>query len=362
MQTDDPQNTGRTVLHRMIAERDRLRAPHHQAVVAAQSSAGTSLEKAAATALARVAERLHHLPILVEKVRFSPTTPAELAELLPERALLAVVEAGRDQVGVVAICPGLLASVIEMQALGRLTSRKPVPRRATRTDAAISADLVNGFLAELGRELAHRPDSPAFQDFRYATFLDDPRPLGLMLEDSAMVLLGMSLRMGTGGQRDGQILVALPVTRQQRQDAAATTAALITSGQPSPPDASPPPPPAATLAPVVQEAPITLVGVLCRRMISLKLLKELEAGATIPLGGNTLNEARLETTLGQVVAHGRLGESEGYHALRLRGAGAARPDMGRGNAAEGPTLDASMADLERPDPFRVPQILPARVS
>jgi flagellar motor switch protein FliM len=123
------------------------------------------------------------LPVFVESAELLPMTLPELAELLPERALLAVLEGGRDALGVMALCPSLLASIIEMQAIGRVTSRPPANRRPTRTDAAISADFVNSLLAELGREIGDRPGIPAFGAFRYATHMDDPRPLGLMLED-----------------------------------------------------------------------------------------------------------------------------------------------------------------------------------
>ena len=42
---------------------------------------------------------------------------------------------------------------------------------------------LNALLAELGRECAAQPGCPDFGAFRYATYLDDPRPLLLMLEE-----------------------------------------------------------------------------------------------------------------------------------------------------------------------------------
>lgn len=342
---------GGLVLHRMMAQRALLRGPQDQAAVAASAAVEVDLGRAAATALGRAAERLHRLPVFVEKAEFAAMSLPELAELLPERALLAVVEGGRDLLGVVGLCPALLASLIEMQALGRVTARAPTLRRATRTDAAISADFVNAFLAELGRELGHRPDYPTFDAFRYTTFLDDPRPLALMLEDGEMLRLTLRFRIGPGGQRDGTLMLALPIARPARQTGA--PGRMLSAPQTAAPT---PEPPRADLREAVQQAPVRLVGVLCRRRLSLRMLRELAPGATIPLGPNVLDEARIETPQGQVIAHGRLGEAEGFHAIRLgRAAGAAPHPSQDDGIADAMTADlqAPLGDLHQPDAFRL---------
>ncbi|WP_181900659.1 hypothetical protein [Paracoccus thiocyanatus] len=204
---DGPAAASGRVLRRWIAKRDHMRS---MAGPSPRQAAEFRLERAAATALARAAENQLHLPVFVEKLERSTITLAELPELLPERALLALVGGRRDALGVVAICPGLLASLIEMQAIGRVTSRPAQPRRPTRTDATISADFVNALLAELGRECATAADCPDFGAFRYVTYMDDPRPLTVTLEDGEMTRLCFHLRTGTGGQRDGQLMIALP--------------------------------------------------------------------------------------------------------------------------------------------------------
>ena len=349
--------TGGNVLRRMIAERDRMRTPQQNAAVAAQSAAEVSQERAAATALGRAAERLHKLPVFVEKAEYAAMSTSEIAELLPERALLAVVESGRDLLGVMALCPDFLGALIEMQALGRVTARSPAPRRPTRTDAVISADFVNAFLAELGRELGRRPGYPEFDRYRYATYLDDPRPLALMLEDGAMMRLTLKFRIGAGGRRDGTLMLALPVPAARPDDA---TPGRMLAG----PDrtALPAADPAPTLAVVMQDAPVRLMGVLCRRTISLRTLRGLAPGALIPLGPNALDEARLETVSGQVVVHGRLGEADGFHAIRLRAEMPGR--AGDGSDVPGPEVlmpapqafEPPLADMNRPDAFRGPTL------
>ncbi|WP_314189321.1 FliM/FliN family flagellar motor switch protein [Paracoccus yeei] len=332
------------VLRRMIALGEQGRAPLRQSAASLQAAQEVSLERAAGVALGRAAERAHRLPVYVESVQYDTISVSELAELLPERALLGVIEGGRDLLGVMALCPSFLAALIEMQALGRLTARAPAPRRPTRTDAAISADFINGLLAELGREFAARADAPPFGHYRYATYLDDPRPLALMLEDTQMTRLSIRFRMGSGGQRDGHILLAVPAP--QRPGGA--TRMLAASPEPVPPAPLPESTlPAPTLADAVLQAPVPVVGVLCRRTLTLRALQALAPGSLIPLPAHALDEARIETATGQLLATGRLGEAEGFHAIRLR-TGAARS----AGTPPAPGAEPPLADLAEPDPFR----------
>ena len=328
---------GSTVLRRLIAGQARKRPGEGTSGPPAGPAEAPGIERAASTALARAAERAHRLAVFVEKVAHSSISLPELTELLPERALLAVVEGPGEELGVVAICPNLLASLIEMQALGRVTSRPAIPRRATRTDAAISEDFVNGLLAELHRELRGGRDFPELGGFRYVTYLDDPRPLSLMLEDAGMSRLTLGFRIGAAGQRVGTVLIAVPAPAPRREPAP------LAQLPPAPdPGAMPVPAEGAgtTLAAVVQEAPVALTGVLCRRMMTLRSLRGLIPGATIPLPQNALDEARIETGTGQLVARGKLGEADGFHAIRLSAALPGPKDHAEGNA------------LDEPDPFR----------
>ncbi len=379
---DAPPVTGAQglVLHRIIAgHRNKPALPDPGGGASAQEF---SIERAASTALGRAAEKQLRLPVFVESVELLPMALPELAELLPERALLAVLEGGRDALGVMALCPSLLASIIEMQAIGRVTSRPPANRRPTRTDAAMSADFVNSLLTELGRETADRPGIPAFGAFRYATHMDDPRPLGLMLEDAGMQRLQLKFRVGAGGQRDASILIALPAAPGAGRYRSATTPlatqpagnrnAMIpapASNEPSAPAMQAAP---TSLAEAVQTAPIRVLGILCRRKLSLQALRALGPGSLIPLPQNVLDDARLETGQGQLLARGRLGEADGFHAIRLRHA--EMPLRGTATATvAAPATDAAhaaaratgigglppltgyeppLADIDAPDAFR----------
>ncbi|MDF3608392.1 FliM/FliN family flagellar motor switch protein [Paracoccus sp. DMF-8] len=359
------------VLQRIIAQARRIDPPNPTAEDKA-STRQQSLEKLIGTALGRTAEKLYALPVFVQDIQLGASTLAELPELLPEQALLAVVEGRAAAIGVVALSPTLVASVIEMQAIGRVSGREVRMRKPTRTDASISADFVNMLLSELGKELAAQTALPAFSAFSYASFLDDPRPLMLMLEDVALTRVTLNFRIGAGGQRDGSIVIALPTPHmpdpksrpsekplltgapgaQNTVPGRAPANAILQQGTPEPMATS-----SETLALAMQDAPVHLVGILCRKKVSLGSLRNLVPGALIPLPPAALDDARLETRHGQLLAQGRRGRSDGYHAIRLRAA--AKPDqshrvMRPNSAGHRATPGFPQVDITEPDAFRMP--------
>ena len=305
------------LLRRMITEHEAARARLTQ-TIPAPVPASVTAERAVAIALGRAAEKLYKLPTLADSVTIAPTTLAELPEYLPEHALLAVIDRAGGATGVVALCPAVTASLIEMQATGRVSSRQVRPRKPTRKDGSITGDFVSALLKELAGEHTGQEELPSLAGFSYASFLDDPRPLMLMLEDGPLSRISIRVRLGSGGKRVGQILIAIPETRKRPAGAVAADAIALphfAEGQ-----QSSVPTRGHSLAEAVQNAPVALVGVLCRKKLNLATLKSLIPGAVIALPSNTLDCATLETSLGQVLARGRFGEADGFHAVRLHGA------------------------------------------
>lgn len=330
-------------------------------------------ERAAAAALARAAERSQGLALLAESLVLGGASLAELVETLPEGGLIAMIEGPGEALGVVALCPLTVASLIEMQAMGRLAAIPPEPRRPTRTDAAIAADFVNLALAELAGAAPALPGGAAWAGYRYASHLDDPRPLPLMLEDAGFRRLDAMLRLGTSGGRQGRMVIAVPgnETAALRHDAPRMPASAdFAAAEAGGADASAPavahgarP----TLAAAVATAPITAEAILCRRAISLRELRGLVPGAELSLPRAALREAMLQTERGQVLARGRLGENDGRYALRLHGAEgadgaedseaagtavAASPDPPVSARRVPPSVEPPIGDLDLPDAFR----------
>ena len=323
------------VLRRMLRARtdaDQGRAPTLPPPVP------TTPAKAAATAIGRAADRLYGLAVQPVHVVPGVMTLAELPELLPELPLVVVLQGAGDHLGMIALCPQTVASLIEVQALGRVTGRILERRRPTRSDAMLCADFINLLLTELSAETEGLDGFQGIGGYRFLTHLDDPRPLALMLEDKPLRSLGFDLRLGTTDTRDGKVLLALP----QPQKVAAPKPQATPVPLPVKPVV-----PRASLGGAVQLAPLDVVGVLCRRNISLAELKALAPGRILQLPRACLTDARLETVDGQILAAGKFGEAEGCHAIRLRDLTAV-PGADTSPAASVPPP----ADLSKPDPFR----------
>ncbi|MDO5706219.1 MAG: FliM/FliN family flagellar motor C-terminal domain-containing protein, partial [Paracoccus sp. (in: a-proteobacteria)] len=198
----------------------------------------------------------------------------------------------------------------------------------------------------------------------------------LMLEDTGYRTLGMSVSFGTeAARREGRIFVALPQPRpagalpapQPAIRVGVTAQARGAAGRATTPQTGGP-----DLTQAMQDAPVELLGILCRRKVSLGELRALRPGKLLTLPRVSLLDARVETRQGQVLAHGKLGESEGCHAIRLHDPEAQavnQPhDLGAAEVLAAMSqvhgtlriAEPPMDDLTQPDGFRANTDLAAR--
>ncbi|TKW68477.1 MAG: FliM/FliN family flagellar motor switch protein [Paracoccus denitrificans] len=265
-------------------------------------------ERAISIAIGRAAQKYCALSCFPVQARHGRSTLAEMIELLPERALVLVVENNRGSHGVVALSQEFLTAVIEMQSIGRVGSHPTPDRLPTRTDAAISAEFVNAALAELASELGLLGQGDGTTSFRFASFVQDPKPLELMLEDNVYDSYRLDARLGQGGPREGRFLAFLPAADQAfcPVDHPAEPAQMASAGHGG-----------CSLSEAVQSVPITLTAILCRKSIPLRELRALTPGALIGLPFDAMAKARLETSSGVAVLTGKLGALHGQRAIRV---------------------------------------------
>ena len=186
------------------------------------------------------------------------------------------------------------------------------------------ADLIDQALQQLEAGLESDPDLIWAGGFRYASFLDDPRPLGLLLEEEHYRVLQAELRLGNGA-KSGAVLLALPAEGRGR---------------------APKPAPTATPAPVaaalfskalsdqVMRTEADIAAVLHRFTVPLSFVMDLKAGDLVPLSTAALDRIVLEGLDGRPLASGRLGQNRGMRAVRLapQAAAEAAPSMEIGPA------------------------------
>ena len=273
---------------------------------AAEADTAGSAASVWSVALARAARGRMGLDLAVSGMADTRASVAEVLDLQPDRALIAVLEGPGESLGVLSLSPDILAGLIERQTLGRVTDIAPLPRRPTRTDAAMVGGLVDAALEGLDAGLATLPDRVWASGFRYASFLEDARPLGLMLEDVGYRVLRAEVAL-EGGTKTGPVLLVLPAEGRMAPpepapQAADKAAALVFQ---------------AAVAEQVRASDAVLDAVIARVTLPLSLAMALGVGEVIRLGSAAIDRIDLEGIDGVRMAGGRLGQNRGMRALRL---------------------------------------------
>lgn len=304
------QTTAQTVLRRK-AEAGR---PQADAVPMTAMRAFT-------TALSKSAQDLVNMPLRVAEITETRMTLAELPEVLEPLSLLAVMEGPGEGLGLIALPPATLSALIEIQTMGRIAPQAPTPRKATRIDASMAAELIDSVMEGFEEILAESADIAWAGGFRYASFLDDPRPLGLLLEDIGFRVYQLKLQLGPAGEREGGMFLALPaVGRGQGPRKAAhekidpATGEIVTNSVDPNAEADW----AEAIEASVSGARVDLNAVLHRVTMPLAKVTELKVGMTIPVPYAALEDLSIEGLGRRKVGAARLGQAQGLRALRIR--------------------------------------------
>ena len=273
--------------------------------------------KAWKLALGRAARDAIGLEISLSGLRQDRFSLAELLELPPERSLVVILEGPKEGLGLIVLSPEVLAGIVEMQMVGCVKATPALPRRPTRTDAAMTSALIDKALAGLELELLRDSDLIWTSGFRYASFLEDARPLALLLEDVTYRVLRADVDLADGA-RSGQIILALPADGRGRAPAApiappSRAAEMVFS---------------AALGEQVMAVQAELVAVLARLKLPINTVLNLKPGDPVLLGAATITQIDLEGLDGARTAGGKLGQNRGMRAIRIdeQAAPAARVD------------------------------------
>lgn len=263
-------------------------------------------------ALARAARDAMGLDLEFRSLTIGRASLAEILELVPDRALLALLDGPMGGLGVIMLAPMVTATFIEKQTLGRLSIQPPAPRKASRIDAAMVAGVVDRALAGLDEALVEEADLAWAGGFRYASYLEDARPLALMLEEAEYRVLLAEVAFGGGG-RQGAVILVLPSLGRGASPVLSTGAAEVEAPQFT-----------AALSTRVMQADCRLDAVIGRLVLPLRQIMGLAVGETLLLPSAALDAVSLEAPDGRHVAPARLGQHRGMRALKLNEVAAPR--------------------------------------
>lgn len=289
-------------------------------------------ERAMKLALGRGPREAAGLDVHVAALTLAQHSLSELLELPPEKALLAMLEGPGDALGLAALSSDLVAALVEALTTGSLLATKPDARKPTRVDAAMCAGVIDLVLADFEHGLEDSAELGWAGGYRYASFLDGPHPLPLLLEDISYRIFSARLSL-SGDARQGDMLICLPARpRAQRADGEGGGA---TTGHWR-----------GDVSAAVMAAPAALTAVLERREVPLSDAMAFAPGTLLTMPMSALDTLSLEGADGAGVATGRLGQSRGFRAVRL--AGSEGPP---GPAMEPPQFPAAVpeADVSKDD-------------
>ena len=275
---------------------DRARQP--------QAEGAPGADRGWRLALARAARDAMGLDLEVRRLQVMRVSLTELLDIAPDRALVSVLDGPQGGLGVLLLAPTVTAALIEMQTLGRLASQPAAPRKPTRIDAAMVAGVIDRALAGLDDTLAEEADRIWAAGFRYASFLEDLRPLALLLEEESYRVLLAEVSVGAGA-REGQVLLVLPATG--RGEHAASTSA----------EAEAAPQFTTALAAQVLQVDCRLDAVIGRLTLPIRQIMGLQPGDVLELPFSGIDTVSIETMDGRRIASGRLGQNRGMRALKV---------------------------------------------
>ncbi|MFC7704033.1 FliM/FliN family flagellar motor switch protein [Plastorhodobacter daqingensis] len=268
-------------------------------------------ERALTLALGKASRQVLQLDTLATVVLDEILSLAELLELTEDLSLFAVLEGPRDALGLLAISPGVLAGLIEMQTTGRVTASEAPARRPTRTDAVMTATFIDCLMQGFEEGLSGTPDEIWAGGFRYASFLPEARPLALILDDAPLRVFRIDVRLAAGLRR-GEVLLAVPargrgVLRRPLRDRASAAALTQQDGRAW----------SEALSKAVLAAPAEVEAVLHRMTLPLSAVAGFAPGTLVPLPAAALDHVILQGKGGRPLIEGQLGALKGLRALRL---------------------------------------------
>lgn len=269
-----------------------------------------AVERMWSLALARAVQEEMAVALRMAGFRLERRSLGELVEMLPEPALICALDEGAGEAtGVIVLDAALMAGMVEAMTTGVVTPMAGTARRATRTDAALLAPVLDRALAALEAGAAEAGVTDLARGFRFAATVDGGRGLSLLLEDVPYRLLAAEVELAAGA-RQGAVLLAMP---EGRAVGGLTAAPLADTGFTE------------ALAAQVGGAQARLDAILLRLTLPLGSVLALQVGQELALPRADVGRIAVEGLDGRRVATGRLGRHGNLRAVRLAAEAEAAP-------------------------------------
>lgn len=293
-----------------------------------------SPDKALRLSLAKSADELLDLSVVVLSCRYDFLTAEDLAEHLSDEALLILLDGAQRVPGALMLDLASTSALVEQNTMGRVSPLEPEARPTTTTDAALIGPLIDDVFLRIAMMLEGDRSANWMAGYTFGVRLENVRLLTLALETPDFHVFRLQLEYGS--TRQGEMLIALP----DRSHLPTPELDGETAGS------------GATVGDAVMAAPASIEAVLHRVTMPFAKIRGLGVGDVIEIPRTALEQTRLETPgedgrrtcLGKV----RLGQMNGARAVRLTMAGLAEA-RAAAEAAQGGTGGGLSLDFDADD-------------
>lgn len=304
-------------------------------------SAGMTPAKALRLALTKAAQDELSLALRVQGVAESRVNQPALLDALSDDLLLLLLEGPQGGLGVAALDIQALAALIEVQTMGQVLKSPAPQRRGTATDSAMCEPLLGRALQEFEGYLTGSSAERWAAGFRFGEQVENVRLLGLRIEETDYRLFRISLDMAEGAKQ-GELLLALPAEgctqRKPGVDGGESWAQMLEQA--------------------VQRSHAELLAVLHRAQMPLAAVTAFKTGDLVPVPQSAIGQVSLEGADRRIVGTARLGQQNGYRALRIKDGAVADTHAAEGMVNITPDAPTDPI-LEPPDGFPSPDSDPA---
>lgn len=264
--------------------------------------AGMSAAKAFRLAISKASEVELGLAVRVLSFKEAQVNQAKLLEALDGDALLMMLEGPEGGKGIAVFDMQVLSALIEVQTLGQVIRTEAKPRPPTRTDSAMCEAMLDRVLQGFEGHLADSSSAGWATGFRFQKQIGSLRLMGLALEDVPYRLFHLQLDLADGAKQ-GVLQIALPALGVSRKQAGAGG----DDGW------------AQAMENTVNDSHVTISAVLHRVQKTLADVQALQVGDEIVLPKSSISAVSMEGSDGCIVGVARLGQKNGFRALRMTG-------------------------------------------
>lgn len=283
------QQTEITTLHRKAGAG---RAPSDSVGMTPLKSLRLALSKAAQGELALAVQALDLSEQLLDQT-------GVLAAVSQDNLLL-LLQGPAGSLGLGVIDIQVLAAVIEVQTMGKVSASKAADRRPTNTDCAMIQPVLNAVLSEFSSYLQGSTAESWATGFEVGEHVKSLRLLGLRLEDIQYRMFCATLNLADGAKQ-GKIQIVLPAAGNCGAGSGGAGAASWASD----------------LRQTVCASHGEIRAILHRTMVPLNQARDFKVGDLVPVPLSAISEIMMEGVDGCCVGRARLGQQNGFRALRI---------------------------------------------